>query len=108
MTLPLLLSHTVIIIEGKNRLTGVVIAEVGQTENQSLERSTLRCSTSSFLWSYSEQIIKTGRRSNEPCNKWSVSRPESLETNIDGVFACGNVLHVHDLVDYVSKNSNSR
>ena len=27
---------------------------------------------------------------------------ESLETNVDGVFACGNVLHVHDLVDYVS------
>ena len=30
---------------------------------------------------------------------------ESLETNIDGVFACGNVLHVHDLVDYVSEEA---
>ena len=30
---------------------------------------------------------------------------DSLETNIDGVFACGNVLHVHDLVDYVSQEA---
>ena len=30
---------------------------------------------------------------------------ESLETNIPGVFACGNVLHVHDLVDYVSEEA---
>ena len=32
---------------------------------------------------------------------------ESLETNIEGVFACGNVLHVHDLVDYVSEEANT-
>ena len=30
---------------------------------------------------------------------------ESLETNIEGVFACGNVLHVHDLVDFVSEEA---
>ena len=30
---------------------------------------------------------------------------DSLETNIEGIFACGNVLHVHDLVDYVSEEA---
>ena len=30
---------------------------------------------------------------------------ESLETNVDGIFACGNVLHVHDLVDFVSQEA---
>lgn len=102
--IPLRLSHTVIDIDGKERVKGVTIAEVdenrqpvpGTEEYISCDTLLLSCG----LIPENELSEKMGISMNALTNGPVVN--ESLETNISGVFACGNVLHVHDLVDYVS------
>ena len=105
--IPLLLSHTVIDIEGKDRLTGVVIAEVGPDRKPILGTEVhYDCDTlllSCGLIPENELSKQADVAMNPVTNGPLVD--ESLETNIDGVFACGNVLHVHDLVDYVSEEA---
>ena len=105
--IPLKLSHTVIDIEGKERVTGVTIAEVGSDgrpiagteEYYSCDTLLLSCG----LIPENELSRSAGVTLNPVTSGPSVN--ESLETNIPGVFACGNVLHVHDLVDYVSEEA---
>lgn len=102
--IPLKLSHTVIDIDGKERVKGVTIAEVdenrkpipGTEEYISCDTLLLSCG----LIPENELSEKMGVSMNALTNGPFVN--ESLETNVTGVFACGNVLHVHDLVDYVS------
>ncbi|MBP5553333.1 MAG: FAD-dependent oxidoreductase [Lachnospiraceae bacterium] len=102
--IPLLLSHTVVDIKGKKRVEGVTIAEVD--ENRKPIPGTevyYECDTlllSCGLIPENELSGKLGVRMNPVTNGAFVN--ESLETSVPGVFACGNVLHVHDLVDYVS------
>lgn len=105
--IPLLLSHTVIDIKGKERLTSVVIAEVDEhskpipgTEQE------IPCDTmllSCGLIPENELSRAADVKINPATNGPVVN--ESFETSIPGIFACGNVLHVHDLVDYVSEES---
>ncbi len=105
--IPLKLSHTVIDIEGKERVTAVTIAEVGPDRKPvpcTEERYT--CDTlllSVGLIPENELSRSAGVEMNPITNGPVVN--ESLETSIPGVFACGNVLHVHDLVDYVSEEA---
>lgn len=105
--IPLKLSHTVIDIEGKERVSAVTIAEVGPDRRPipgTEERYT--CDTlllSTGLIPENELSRNCGVEMNRVTNGPIVN--EMLETNIPGVFACGNVLHVHDLVDYVSEEA---
>ena len=105
--IPLKLSHTVVDIEGKEHVTAVTIAEVddklkpipGTEERYTCDTLLLSCG----LIPENELSNKAGVQMN-PITSGPVVN-ESLETNIPGVFACGNVLHVHDLVDYVSEEA---
>ena len=105
--IPLKLSHTVVDIEGKEHVTAVTIAEVGKDmkpipgteERYTCDTLLLSCG----LIPENELSNKAGIQMN-PITSGPIVN-ESLETNIPGVFACGNVLHVHDLVDYVSEEA---
>lgn len=105
--IPLKLSHTVVRIEGKERVEGVVIAEVGPDRKpipgteEHYECDTLLLSVG--LLPENELTIGLGARMSRTTNGPVVN--ESLETSVPGVFAAGNVLHVHDLVDYVSEEA---
>ena len=105
--IPLKLSHTVVDIEGKERVSAVAIAEVGPDMKPipgTEERYT--CDTlllSTGLIPENELSRNAGVSINPVTNGPVVN--EILETSIPGVFACGNVLHVHDLVDYVSEEA---
>ncbi len=105
--IPLKLSHTVVDIEGKEHITAVTIAEVGPDRRPipgTEERYT--CDTlllSCGLIPENELSSAVGVEINRVTSGPVVN--ESLETNIPGVFACGNVLHVHDLVDFVSEEA---
>lgn len=105
--IPLKLSHTVVGIHGKERLEGVTIAEVdgnrkpiaGTEEYVSCDTLLLSCGL------IPENELSAGLGVElSPVTSGPVVN-ESLETNVEGVFACGNVLHVHDLVDYVSEEA---
>lgn len=104
--IPLKLSHTVVDIKGKERVEGVTIAEVkdgkpveGTEEYYSCDTLLLSCG----LIPENELSRQMGIEINPITNGPRVN--ESLEGSIDGVFACGNVLHVHDLVDFVSQEA---
>lgn len=105
--IPLKLSHTVVDIRGKERLEGITLAQVdeknkpipGTEEDYECDTLLLSCG----LIPENEISRSMGVDMNPVTSGPFVN--ESLETNIQGVFACGNVLHVHDLVDYVSEEA---
>lgn len=105
--IPLKLSHTVTKIHGKTRVTGVTIARVDDDKNpipgteEFIECDTLLLSVG--LIPENELSRKVGVKINPRTQGPIVT--ESLETSIKGIFAAGNVLHVHDLVDYVSSEA---
>lgn len=105
--IPLKLSHTVVDIKGKERLEGVTLAEVDKT-GKPIPGTEEEYSCDTLLLSVG--LIPENELSRGMGVEMSgvTSGPvvnESLETNIKGVFACGNVLHVHDLVDFVSEEA---
>ncbi len=105
--IPLRLSHTVVDIKGKERVEGVTIAEVdshnvpipGTEEFYSCDTLLLSCG----LIPENELTTGAGIKINPITQGAYVTN--TLETSIPGIFACGNVLHVHDLVDYVSEEA---
>lgn len=105
--IPLKLSHTVVDIKGKERVEGVTLAEVdGKGKPIAGTEEFYSCDTlllSVGLIPENELSRGMGVEINPVTSGPKVN--ESLETNMDGVFACGNVLHVHDLVDYVSEEA---
>ena len=105
--IPLKLSHTVVDIEGKEHITAVTIAQVDENRRPikgTEERYTCDCLLLSCgLIPENELRTSAGVGLSRVTGGPVVN--ESLETNIKGVFACGNVLHVHDLVDYVSEEA---
>lgn len=102
--IPLYLSTTVVEIHGQKRVEGVTIAQVD--ERRQVIESTKRyipCDTlllSVGLIPENELTTLAGITMSPVTNGALVD--ENRQTNIPGIFACGNVLHVHDLVDYVS------
>ena len=105
--IPLLLSHTIIDIEGKERVQAVTIAQVGP-DRRPIPGTEKRYTCDTLL--LSTGLIPENELSREAGVAMSpvTSGPivnVSFETNVPGVFACGNVLHVHDLVDYVSEEA---
>lgn len=107
--IPLKLSHTVVDIEGKNRVEAVTIAEVGP-DRKPVPGTEERYTCDTLLLSCGlipeNELSKSAGVSLNPVTSGPVVN-DSLETNIDGIFACGNVLHVHDLVDYVSQEAST-
>ena len=105
--IPLKLSHTVVDIHGKERVTGITLAKVdekgkpipGTEEEYACDTLLLSCG----LIPENELSRELGVKLNPVTSGPVVD--ESLETNVPGVFACGNVLHVHDLVDSVSEEA---
>ena len=102
--IPLKLSHTVVEIHGRERVEGVTIAKVD--ENRRPIRETFEyipCDTlllSCGLIPENELTRGAGVVMDSKTNGAVVD--QNRQTSIEGVYACGNVLHVHDLVDYVS------
>lgn len=105
--IPLYLSHTVVDIQGKERLKSVTVAKVDENRRPIPgSEFTLDCDTlllSVGLIPENELSIGAGVTLSPTTSGAVVD--DTLETNVDGVFACGNVLHVHDLVDFVSEES---
>lgn len=103
--IPLKLQHTVTKINGKKRIESVIISRVDENLKPipgTKER--IKCDTlllSVGLIPENELSTKMGIRLNKVTGGPLVN--EIRETNIEGVFACGNVLHVHDMVDYVTE-----
>lgn len=107
--IPLKLSHTVVEIKGRERLKGVTIARLNKNRKpiEGTEEY-IPCDTlllSVGLIPENELSKKAGVKLSNATNGPEVN--ESMETNVEGIFACGNVLHVHDLVDNVSLESYS-
>lgn len=102
--IPLMLSHTVTQIHGKDRVVGVTVAKVGE------DRKPV-CGTEQYI-PCDTLLLSVGLiPENELTKKANVTLDritngavvdQNRQTDIDGIFACGNVLHVHDLVDFVS------
>lgn len=107
--IPLKLSHTVVDIEGKNRVEAVTIAEVGP-DRKPIPGTEERYTCDTLLLSCGlipeNELSKSAGVSLNPVTSGPVVN-DSLETNVEGIFACGNVLHVHDLVDYVSQEAST-
>ncbi len=102
--IPLRLGHTVVEIHGKERLEGVTIAKVDQNRKPILDTSEyIACDTlllSVGLIPENELSKKANIALSGITNGAVVD--QDRQTSCEGVFACGNVLHVHDLVDFVS------
>ena len=105
--IPLKLSHTVVDIQGRERVTGVTIAEVGP-DRKPIPGTEIHYDCDTLLLSCGllpENELSRGMGVTiSPVTNGPVV-DESLQTNIPGVFAAGNVLHVHDLVDFVSEEA---
>ncbi len=105
--IPLRLSHTVVEIHGRERLEGVTIAKVDERRRPIDEtREYIPCDT--LLLSVGllpeNELSKTASVTlNRVTGGAEVD--QDRQTDIEGIFACGNVLHVHDLVDYVSEEA---
>ena len=105
--IPLYLSHTIVDIIGKERLEKVVIAEVDE-KKQPIKGTEKEFDVDTLLLSVglipeNELSYNAGLEPDKRTNGLRVT--ESMETSVDGIFACGNVVHVHDLVDFVTQES---
>ncbi|MBQ1472567.1 MAG: FAD-dependent oxidoreductase [Lachnospiraceae bacterium] len=105
--IPLKLSHTVVDIEGKERVTGITIAEVGP-DMKPIPGTEEHYSCDTLLLSVGllpeNELSKTAGVELSTITSGPVVN-DALETSVEGIFACGNVLHVHDLVDFVSQEA---
>ena len=105
--IPLYLNTTVAEIHGKERVEGVTIAEVDDKRNI-IESSKRYIPCDTLLLSVGlipeNELTKGAGIEIDPVTSGAVV-DEHRETNVKGIFACGNVLQVHDLVDYVSSEA---
>lgn len=105
--IPLKLSHTVVEIHGKDRVEGVTIAQVDEARNPIAEtREYIPCDT--LLLSVGlipeNELSKAANVDISATTNGAVV-DQDRQTSTEGIFACGNVLHVHDLVDFVSQEA---
>ena len=105
--IPLYLSHTVVETHGKERLEGVTIAEVDENRRPKLEtKRFIPCDT--LLLSVGllpeNELTKQADISISPVTSGAVVN-QDRQTDVEGIYSCGNVLHVHDLVDFVSEEA---
>lgn len=105
--IPLYLSHTVTKVVGKDRLEKVIISKVDENKRP-IEGTEIEFDCDTLLLSVglipeNELSSKAGIDKDRRTNGLIVT--ESMETSAEGIFACGNVVHVHDLVDFVSEEA---
>ena len=105
--IPLQLSHTVVEIHGKERVEGVTIAKVDENRKPiESTREYIECDT--LLLSVGlipeNELTKGADVSLDRITNGAIV-DQDRQTDCEGIFACGNVLHVHDLVDFVSEEA---
>lgn len=105
--IPLYLSHTVVNIKGKHRLEGVTIARV-DANRKPIPGTEIEYDCDTLLLSVGlipeNELTRNAGAAIDPHTNGPMVN-ESMETTQKGVFACGNVVHVHDLVDFVTEES---
>jgi NADPH-dependent 2,4-dienoyl-CoA reductase/sulfur reductase-like enzyme len=105
--IPLFFNHTVVRIHGRDRLEGVTIAKVDENRRPIRETEEyVECDTlllSVGLIPENELSRDAGVLMDK--NTSGPVADESMQTSVEGIFACGNVVHVHDLVDFVTQES---
>ncbi len=106
--IPLLLNHTVVDIAGRERLEGVTVAEVDPKTRRPIPGTEQDYACDTLLLSVGlipeNELSRMAGVEISPATSGAVV-DENLETSVPGIFSCGNVLHVHDLVDYVSEEA---
>lgn len=105
--IPLYLEHTVTEIRGRERLTGVTVSKVDKNR-EPIEGTEIDFDCDTLLLSVG--LIPENELSQDAGVNLSLINNgpivnDEFETNVEGIYACGNVLHVHDLVDFVSQES---
>ena len=104
--IPLHLGTSVIEVHGKDRLTGVTVAEINNFQPVPGTERFVPCDT--LLLSVGlipENELSAGASVKMEPRTSGASVDDTFMTSIPGVFSCGNVLHVHDLVDHVSEEA---
>lgn len=105
--IPLYLNHTITKIEGKERVTGVVVSKVDENKKP-IAGTEMHFDCDTVLFSVGlipeNELTKQADILISPRTRGAVVY-QNRETQAEGVFACGNVLQVHDLVDFVSEES---
>ncbi len=105
--IPLYLNHTITKIEGDKRVTGVVISEVDK-DKKPIPGTEMHFDCDTVLFSVGlipeNELTKSANIPISPRTRGAVVY-QNRETLTEGVFACGNALQVHDLVDFVSEES---
>jgi NADPH-dependent 2,4-dienoyl-CoA reductase/sulfur reductase-like enzyme len=105
--IPLYLSHTVVNIEGHDRVEAVTIAEVDKSFKP-IKGTEKRFECDTLLLSVGlipeNELSKSAGIELDSVTGGPIVN-ESMETSVEGIFACGNVVHVHDLVDWVTEES---
>ena len=105
--IPLYLNHTITEIRGDKRVTGVTVCRVDENRKP-VAGTEMNFDCDTVLFSVGlipeNELTKTAQVELSPNTKGAIVN-ERRETSVKGIFACGNVLHVHDLVDFVSEES---
>lgn len=105
--IPLYLSHTITEIEGKERVTGVVVSRVDENKRP-IAGTEMHFACDTVLFSVGlipeNELTKGAGILLSPATR-GATVDQNRETEVDGIFACGNVLQVHDLVDFVSEEA---
>ena len=105
--IPLYLSHTITEIEGKDRVSGVKVCKVDENKKP-IKESEIHFDCDTVLFSVGlipeNELTKDAGIELSQKTKGAVVY-ENRETSVNGIFACGNVLQVHDLVDFVSEEA---
>lgn len=105
--IPLYLSHTVTEIRGRDRVSQVVVSRVDENR-MPIPGTEITFDCDTLLLSVGlipeNELTRQAGIEIDPRTKGAIVN-EEMETSLPGVFACGNVVHVHDLVDYVSEES---
>lgn len=105
--IPLLLNHTITEIKGKTRVEGVIVSEVDKNR-QPIPGTEVSYDCDTVLLSVGlipENELSRDLGAGMDVHTKGLVVNQAMETTIDGIFACGNVLHVHDLVDFVTEES---
>ncbi|NBG87817.1 NAD(P)/FAD-dependent oxidoreductase [Isachenkonia alkalipeptolytica] len=105
--IPLLLRHQIEEVHGKDRIEGVRISKIDE-QWQPIEGTQQTISCDTLLLSVGlipeNELSEKARVSLDPRTKGAVVK-STMETDVPGIFSCGNVLHVHDIVDFVTEES---
>ncbi|WP_319203558.1 FAD-dependent oxidoreductase [uncultured Ilyobacter sp.] len=105
--IPLLLSHTVTNIKGKERVEGITVAKV-DANRRPIPGTEIHYDCDTLLLSVGlipeNELSRTAKIDIDQRTSGPIVN-ELMETSVPGIFACGNVVHVHDLVDFVSAES---